>query len=149
MNDTKEHILKTSLILFLQKSYRDVTMNEIVEKTGLSKGAFYHYFSSKEELFKEIANMFFSMGAVDYFSLKSDTLKEFYLQYIDFLNNSMIALNKMVSDSGSRKGSFNFFLIMFEAVSRFPEFLKMELEFHKRILMYGKKLFQMPEKKVR
>ncbi|OIP04989.1 MAG: hypothetical protein AUJ97_01965 [Bacteroidetes bacterium CG2_30_32_10] len=63
MNDAREHILKTSLLLFLQKSYKDVTMSEIVEKTGFSKGAFYHYFTSKEELFKEIASNFFSMGA--------------------------------------------------------------------------------------
>ena len=37
-------------------------MKEIVEKTGLSKGAFYHHFSSKEILFKEIVLMFFAMG---------------------------------------------------------------------------------------
>jgi len=58
MNEAKEHILRTSLLLFLQKSYKEVTMREIVEKTALSKGAFYHYFSSKEQLFKEIVLMF-------------------------------------------------------------------------------------------
>lgn len=132
MNETKEYILKTSLILFLQKSYRDVTMNEIVLKTGLSKGAFYHYFSSKEELFKEIATMFLSMGGVEYSSFCNSSLKTFYCEYIDYLGNTFLEINKMVSDTDSKSSNFNFFLILFEAVSRFPEFLEMELELHKK-----------------
>ncbi len=51
MNQTKEFILKTAFSLFLQKNYKAVTLKEIVDKTGLSKGAFYHYYTSKEKLF--------------------------------------------------------------------------------------------------
>ncbi|MHC1774939.1 MAG: TetR/AcrR family transcriptional regulator [Lentimicrobium sp.] len=132
MNNTKEHILKTSLLLFLQKSYRDVTMSEIVVKTGLSKGAFYHYFTGKEELFREIAGMFFAMGAVNYTSFSNDSLKSFYHQYIDYLEHSLDEMGRMASASGDNTISLNFFLILFEAVSRFPEFLKMEAEFHQK-----------------
>ena len=132
MNDTRDYILKTSLLLFLQKSYRDVTMREIVEKTGLSKGAFYHYFTSKEELFKEIAGMFLSMGAVNYSSFSKYSLKTFYRQYIDVLNKSLSDMGNMVASSAEKSFSFNFFLILFEAVSRFPEFLAIELDFHNK-----------------
>lgn len=132
MNNTKEHILKTSLLLFLQKSYRDVTMSEIVAKTGLSKGAFYHYFTSKEELFREIAGLFFSMGAVNYTSFSHDSLITFYHQYIDYLDHSLDEMGRMASASGDNTINLNFFLILFEAVSRFPEFLKMEAEFHQK-----------------
>ncbi len=132
MHDSREHILTTSMALFLQKSYRDVTMSEIVQKTGLSKGAFYHYFSGKEELFKEIVMMFMTMGAVDYSSFRRQSLAEFYLDYIDFLDQSMQKITLLLVDSGSKSRSFNFFMIMFEAVGRFPEFLKIELEFHNR-----------------
>lgn len=59
MHETRDLILSTSFKLFLQKSYKDVTMRELVAKTGLSKGAFYHYFASKEELFIEVVNTFF------------------------------------------------------------------------------------------
>jgi AcrR family transcriptional regulator len=34
-------------------------MKEIVEKTGMSKGAFYHYFPSKEDLFIEIIGKYY------------------------------------------------------------------------------------------
>ncbi|HEX2921859.1 MAG TPA: TetR/AcrR family transcriptional regulator [Bacteroidales bacterium] len=131
MKDTREHILNTSLLLFLQKSYRDVTMNELVNKTGLSKGAFYHYFASKEELFKEIATGFFSMGAVKYSSFSKTSLNEFYHQYIDSLNDSFVAINNLVDSPEDKTVKFNFFLILFEVASRFPEFLKMESELHK------------------
>jgi TetR/AcrR family transcriptional regulator, transcriptional repressor for nem operon len=134
MVNSKEHILKTSLMLFLQKSYRDVTMSEIVTKTGLSKGAFYHYFASKEELFREIVAIFFSMGAVNYATFSNETLKSFYRQYIDYLDHSLADMRKLVTDPGDTSFNFNFFLILFEAVGRFPEFLKIEAEFHVRDL---------------
>ena len=61
MNDSKEHILLASLNLFLQKNFKEVTIKEIVEITGLSKGAFYHYFQSKEQLFEEVMEHFFKI----------------------------------------------------------------------------------------
>ena len=147
MNDTKEHILKTSLLLFLQKSYRDVTLREIVEKTGLSKGAFYHYFTSKEELFKEIANMFMSMGEVDYSSFSKVSLKAFYKKYIDFLDNSLVEMSNMVITSGDKSFNLNFFLIMFEAVSRFPEFLHIELKLHMKDVVAWKNIISIAREK--
>ena len=54
MNESKEHIITVASKLFLQKNFKEVTMKEIVDKTGLSKGAFYHYFESKEQLFLEV-----------------------------------------------------------------------------------------------
>jgi AcrR family transcriptional regulator len=46
MSDSRTHILETAANLFMQKSYKEVTMKEIVDKTGLSKGAFYLHFRS-------------------------------------------------------------------------------------------------------
>lgn len=126
MSETKEHILKTSLKLFLQKSYKDVTMKEIVEKTRLSKGAFYHYFTSKEELYKEIVTLFFSSGAIDYSTFPDNSLKAFYTHYVKYIGYSFHEIYKLVGVSDEEKVSVNFFLILFEAIGRFPEFLKME-----------------------
>lgn len=117
------------MLLFLQKSYRDVTMKELVEKTGLSKGAFYHYFSSKEELFKEIVMMFFQMGRMDYSAYPRDSLYEFYHKYIRDIGESFGRIDEMTATE-EKAQSMNFFFLMFEAVSRFPEFLKMEQEMY-------------------
>ncbi|MBN2682617.1 MAG: TetR/AcrR family transcriptional regulator [Bacteroidales bacterium] len=134
MIETREHILNTSLMLFLQKSYKDVTMKEIVDKSGLSKGAFYHYFESKESLFREIVLRFLSMGKVDYEKFDQNSLKLFYSQYVDYLQKSINELILMFSFTAEEKFNVNFFLIMFEAAARFPEFLKMELENYQKDL---------------
>lgn len=50
----KEEIINAAAKLFSQKSYHDVTMDEIAEKVGIAKGTIYLYFDSKEKLYLEI-----------------------------------------------------------------------------------------------
>ncbi|MGH7808031.1 MAG: TetR/AcrR family transcriptional regulator [Thermodesulfobacteriota bacterium] len=50
----KEEIIKITAQLFSEKSYHDVTMEEIAEKVGVAKGTIYLYFESKEKLYLEI-----------------------------------------------------------------------------------------------
>ena len=126
MQNTKLYIVKTSLVLFLQKSFKEVTMSEIVQKTGLSKGAFYHYFKSKEELYKEIVSMFFNFGTVDYSIFDQNSLYNFYMQYIDYMNTSLSKIYEFTGIDGSEDARLNFMMIMFEAIRKFPEFLKLE-----------------------
>jgi AcrR family transcriptional regulator len=44
--------------LFLTKGYEKTTINDVIEATGLSKGAFYHHFRAKEDLLEAIALRF-------------------------------------------------------------------------------------------
>lgn len=50
----KEEIMKVTANLFSQKSYHDVTMDQIAEEVGVAKGTIYLYFESKENLYLEI-----------------------------------------------------------------------------------------------
>ncbi len=50
----KEDIMKASANLFSQKTYHDVTMDQIAEEVGVAKGTIYLYFDSKENLYLEI-----------------------------------------------------------------------------------------------
>ena len=50
-DNTKNQILDAALKVFVKSGYAETTMNDIVEKSGLSKGAIYHYYSSKKDLF--------------------------------------------------------------------------------------------------
>jgi len=43
-------ILDAAEMLFSQIGYEKTTINNILEKVGIGKGTFYHYFQSKEEL---------------------------------------------------------------------------------------------------
>ncbi|MCP4853510.1 MAG: TetR/AcrR family transcriptional regulator [Fuerstiella sp.] len=51
---TVASIMAAAKSLFLAKNYAEVTMDRIAEKSDLTKGALYHHFSSKEELYLEM-----------------------------------------------------------------------------------------------
>lgn len=47
---SKDQIIQVALSLFSNKGYNETTMADLVAATGLSKGAVYHHFKSKEEI---------------------------------------------------------------------------------------------------
>jgi TetR/AcrR family transcriptional repressor of nem operon len=51
---TKEEIIKISAGVFRVRGYHNTAMSDLAEACGLTKGLFYHYFSSKEELMKAV-----------------------------------------------------------------------------------------------
>jgi AcrR family transcriptional regulator len=55
---TKEKITEAALQLFEQKGYHAVTIDKIVKMSGTSKGTFYHYYKSKDELLYTIHDYF-------------------------------------------------------------------------------------------
>jgi AcrR family transcriptional regulator len=54
MSSARERLLESAKRLFSQKGYYATSVEDIVESAGFSKGAFYFYFKSKEELFKSL-----------------------------------------------------------------------------------------------
>ena len=52
--EAKNRILSAANQVFAEKGYRQATMDDVAKKIGVSKGALYLYFASKEELFEEI-----------------------------------------------------------------------------------------------
>ncbi len=50
----RKEIIKTAAQLFSQKSYHDVTMEEVASTLGVAKGTLYLYFESKEKLYLSI-----------------------------------------------------------------------------------------------
>ncbi|MGE8204652.1 TetR/AcrR family transcriptional regulator [Heyndrickxia sp. NPDC080065] len=52
----KQQILDSALICFANKGYQQATMDDIVQHSGISKGAIYNYFKSKEEIYIELMN---------------------------------------------------------------------------------------------
>ena len=120
MKNTREHILNVAFDLFLQKSFKEVTLKDIVEKTEMSKGAFYHYFTSKEQLFRELVNnVFSSVLDIPYDRFSKESLYHFYIDYINYYVENLKQQSK--SEEGSAP-SFNYISLIFDAIKLFPDF---------------------------
>jgi len=146
MNDSKEHILLVSLNLFLQKSFKEVTMQQIVEKTGLSKGAFYHYFNSKEQVFEEvIAHFFTDLIITDYSKFSQDSLIQFYTDCIKE-KNKKIGSSKMIDDTEEKTFTTNHYFLIFDALKMLPEFKKQHAQQQKDKLKAWTKMISVAKK---
>ena len=53
-DDTRKRILSVSKRLFLKKGFRDTTTRDIAREAGINLSNLYHYFSSKDELFRQL-----------------------------------------------------------------------------------------------
>lgn len=52
--DTRERLVSRARSLFAQRGYTDVGLSEIVTEAGVTKGALYHHFGSKADLFRAV-----------------------------------------------------------------------------------------------
>lgn len=53
---TKVAIQEAAIILFVQRGFKDVTMKDICEATGLSRGGLYMHYGSTKQIFADIIN---------------------------------------------------------------------------------------------
>jgi len=51
----REELLDCAQALFLARGYENTSLNEVIAASGVSKGAFYHYFASKAALLEALA----------------------------------------------------------------------------------------------
>ena len=63
VGDTKERILETALELFAQNGYLGASMSDIAKELGITKGALYKHYTSKQEILDSIVER---MNKMDY-----------------------------------------------------------------------------------
>jgi AcrR family transcriptional regulator len=56
--NTRGRIISAAWELFYEQGYGNTTIEEIVEKSGTSKGSFYYYFEGKDALLGTLADLF-------------------------------------------------------------------------------------------
>jgi len=78
---TVKNILEAAAFCFAEKGYDKTDINEICRRANLTKGAFYHHFSSKQELFKKMMEQWISKLAeqIDLNEFKSRNTMELLL----------------------------------------------------------------------
>lgn len=128
---TKENILTQSFQLFLNEGYKEVSIQSIVSHCGISKGAFYHHFVSKEDLYTQVLNRFF----FNYFN-ESDfnygdqlNFKEKLSLFVDHLLTPYEELLELTN----RKDLLAYFRFLFQSATVHPQIqYKVNKHFYKK-----------------
>jgi AcrR family transcriptional regulator len=68
---TKENIIIAALRLFLLRGYKNVSLVDVANEAGITKGGIYHYFMSKDELLHKVVHYLFDRCEAKYTELFS------------------------------------------------------------------------------
>ncbi|MFI5187812.1 MAG: TetR/AcrR family transcriptional regulator [Chitinophagales bacterium] len=139
--DTRATILKIALQLFLQRGYKDVSYQDIIKKTGLSKGAIYHYFKSKEDLLAHVFEFLLEAtrqpGIEDPENLVTD-YESFQKLFIGTKKEQFKNFKKLL---GTKSLKFNKILFFLEAIIENERLKKIIGEIMKQEIKFLEKCF--------
>ncbi len=97
---TKEQLLQTAMELMLAKGFTAVTVDEISEKSGITKGGFFHYFESKEDLGKSALEYYWQLRVQTIQEMPFNNIKDPLKRLHGFLDSfSAAAKNPLVPKS--------------------------------------------------
>ncbi|MFN3813612.1 MAG: TetR/AcrR family transcriptional regulator [Aquificaceae bacterium] len=115
---TKARLLESAKELFSQKGYHETKVSDIVSRAGLSQGAFYFYFKSKEDIFKELVNI---MSHKFIKLLEECVKKRDHVE--DIIRNSIIDFSKIMYEE-----RYIAYIFLFQLVGTNEEFRRMYFE---------------------
>lgn len=110
----KEKVVQTGLRLFCSKGYHNVGLDEICKSTGMTKGAFYNAFESKENFLLETLKSFdksnteriLKVLAPDSKTKAIDRLEQFYLDMLK-QQPKVNYMGCMINNTMSELGALN------------------------------------------
>ena len=124
MNDTREYIIDKAFSLFLKDSYVAVSISDISNAIGLTKGALYHHFKNKEELFKAVIDKYFVVNEIE-LNTETDTFLEFSEACI---RNAKETLQNIFSH-GQEFEVINYMSLIADSFRHYPGFADQKIQF--------------------
>jgi AcrR family transcriptional regulator len=121
MNATREHIIQVAGRLFLQRNYDGVSIQDITRAAGMTKGALYHLFTGKEQLFEEVARTLVGSSHSDFSALPGDTLRGFYTALVEQFRARDAAAQEAQRPDARDQG-INVYNLLWDAVRLLPGF---------------------------
>lgn len=114
---TKEQLLHQAVVLFIANGYDNTSINDITNACNITKGAFYHHFKSKDEIFIQAIEVIMEeiKKWTDEKNISSKNMKELIqnsFDYSDYFSYSKY-YNNVSSDT---------YLVLIDSIKKFPEF---------------------------
>ncbi len=83
--NTRANLLDSALKQFAQKGYESTSVEDICQEAGVSKGAFYHHFESKQALFLTLLNAWLGLIDTGLSQLQKNTVPQTLVAMTDLL----------------------------------------------------------------
>lgn len=100
--ETYDKILWECFKLFMQKSYKEVTIPEIEKAIGMTRGAVFYYLKDKKELFKAVVDRYVLEKQNIHNKVKQDEsvpgLLRFIIKYIEGINNTQQSFHPLPNE---------------------------------------------------
>jgi len=118
----KDKILEKAFNLFLLNSYDSVTMQQIQEASGVSRGAIYHHFKSKEEIFNAVVNIYLLPAFSSYAMIPEEQKKSLQEMIYAAIKYRQSHINLLKDITSFKLTDFYFFKFIFQATEHFSDF---------------------------
>ncbi|WP_430884233.1 TetR/AcrR family transcriptional regulator [Fusibacter sp. JL216-2] len=120
--ETKDRILAVAMDMFFTKEYGKVTLKEIADASGVTKGGIYHYFESKDHLLAEGIKFTFQMIMSEMDSLleKNISAKEVIASWFN-IEKMMGAYAGVLTGEEATENLLQFMYLMLTSVKKSPE----------------------------
>ena len=132
ISDTRTLILRAALQLFLEKGYKDVSYQDLMRKTKLSKGAIYHHFESKDDLLVSVFEFLIESSRGPAIPDPENQVKDYASFRKLFLGTKKDQFKGLKKLMGTRSLNFNKVLFFFEAIAENEKLKKTIMEIWKQ-----------------
>lgn len=122
MNPSRKKILDKAFGLFLSNSYESVSMQQIQEAVDISRGAIYHHFKSKADIYNEVVNDYLLPVFYNYQMLPEEekrTLQQTIYASIKMRTSHIQHLKELINE---KSVDFYFFKFVFQATEHCTDF---------------------------
>lgn len=129
MKDTKQHIAESAFQLFVQQGFRATSMAQLVAASGLSKGAVYHHFQSKQAIYDFVIEAYFLrfFREVEWKKLEDLEPEAFIISMHEYYKSFLQEVVKLTRGIPGK-----YFVLFFEAHQFVPGFAGEIQAFYKR-----------------
>ncbi len=117
MSDTREYIIDQAYELFLARSYEAVSISDISKAVGFTKGALYHHFTNKEELFMAVIDKYLIINVI--------TLTDPGITLVQLMKHTVDKAGEIVGRLNGKLPAFvpiSFMALVIDAFRHYPGF---------------------------
>lgn len=135
--NTKEQLLNQAVIIFVERGYDNTSINDITNACNITKGAFYHHFKNKDEIFIEAITVIVDEIEkwIDEKILSSKNIEELIKSLFDY--SDYFTYSKYYDNVNS-----DTYLVLMNAIKKFPEFKKKVAEYFFRYIPFIEEKFK-------